>query len=157
KALASDPGDARAARLYAETLKPREKWQELAQVLINTAEACRNRDEKLLMFTKAAHVLARKLNEKDRAVACYERVLDFAPGDEEALGYLVAYFTEREQWDHLIALYEDALRSRQKLESEQTILLQIGMVHWRIRKAPALAEPYFARLRKIDPAHPGML
>ncbi|MFP4311280.1 MAG: tetratricopeptide repeat protein, partial [Nitriliruptoraceae bacterium] len=89
--------------------------------------------------------------------ACYERVLDFKPGHAEAMSHLVAHFTEQEDWDHLVALYEDALRSRSKLEDETGALLQLGMVHWRFRNAPDEAEPYFARLRKMDPAHPGML
>src|SRR5690606_25881725 len=52
---------------------------------------------------------------------------------------------------------EDALRTRTKLEDEAGALLQLGMVHWRFRQSPEEAEPYFARLRKVDPAHPGML
>jgi golgin subfamily B member 1 len=156
-ALASDPGDARAVRLYCETLKPRDKWDEVARVLAAGAENASNRDDRLHLSLHAGRVLAHKVGDKDRAATCFERVNDFAPGQEEALEFLVEYFTEREQWDHLVALYEDALRARQKLESEQGILLQLGMVHWRIRNAPAEAEPYFARLRKIDPAHPSML
>jgi len=50
-------------------------------------------------------------------------------------------------------VYEDALRVRQKLEVEQALLLQISMVHWRMLGKPDAAEPYFARLRKLDPAH----
>ena len=55
------------------------------------------------------------------------------------------------------AMYESALRSRQKLEDEKGMLLQLAMVHWRFRQDSQAAEPFFARLRKIDAAHPGML
>lgn len=157
QALKADPASTRAARLYCITLRARERFKDVAQVLMTTAEAARSRDDKLNLFVQAARVYVRQLDDRDQAAAAYRRVLDFAPGHEEALRFLVEYFTEREQWDDLVALYEDALRSRQQLESEQGILLQIGMVHWRIRNAPDEAEPYFARLRKIDPAHPGML
>jgi tetratricopeptide (TPR) repeat protein len=157
EALAVDPSSTAAAALYEQTLRAREKWEDLAKVLVSAAEATKNRDEKLHLFVRAGRVIARKLSQQDRAAACYERVLDFAPGHPEAMSFLVEHFTMREQWDHLVALYEDALRSRQKLDSEQGILLQIGMVHWRMRQRPAEAEPYFARLRKIDPAHPAML
>jgi len=157
EALAADPSSTTAAALYEQTLRARDKWDELAKVLVGAAESAKNRDEKLHLFLRAGRVIARKLDQKDRAAACYERVLDFAPGHPEAMSFLVEHFTLREQWDHLIALYEDALRSRQKLESEQGILLQIGMVHWRMRQKAAEAEPYFARLRKIDPGHPAML
>jgi tetratricopeptide (TPR) repeat protein len=156
-ALATDPGNDRAVRLFEQTLRKREKWDELAQVLFDAAEAAKGRDDKLHFYLRAARVFGRRLGQADRAAECYRRVLDFQPGLAEAMTYLAAYYTERERWDDLVALYEDALRSRQKLESEQGILLQIGMVHWRMRGQPAAAEPYFARLRKIDPAHPAML
>ncbi len=157
QALKADPASTRAARLYCLTLRARNRFKDVARVLATTAEAARSRDDKLNLFIQAARVYLRQLDDRDQAAGAYRRVLDFAPGHEEALRFLVEYFTEREQWDDLVALYEDALRSRQKLESEQGILLQIGMVHWRIRNAPTEAEAYFARLRKIDPAHPGML
>lgn len=157
EALQADPASTRAARLYCHILRGRGRWKDVADVLKRTADAARNRDEKLNLYVQAARAFARRLEDRDAAAGCYERVLDFAPGHEEALHFLVEFFTEREEWERLVALYEDALRSRQKLESEQGILLQIGMVHWRIRQRPDEAEPYFARLRKIDPAHQGML
>ncbi|MFW6087629.1 MAG: hypothetical protein ACODAG_10530, partial [Myxococcota bacterium] len=156
-ALEADPGAVRTARLYAETLKARDAWDEVGDVLAAAAENAGNRDDRLHLNLHAGRVFARRLEDRDRAATCYERVIDFSPGHEEALQFLVGHFTEREDWDHLVALYEDALRARQKPDSEQGILLQLGMVHWRIRNQPERAEPYFARLRKIDPAHPSML
>ena len=157
QALKADPASIRTARLYCITLRARDRFKDIARILATTAEAARSRDDKLNLFVQAARVYLRRLDDRENAATCYRRALDFAPGHEEALRFLVEHFTEREEWDELVALYEDALRSRQQLDSEQGILLQIGMVHWRIRNAPEEAEPYFARLRKIDPAHPGML
>lgn len=157
QALEAEPGDPRANRLYEQILRTRGNWEELAQVLLRAAEKTRGRDDRVGFYLRAARVFARVLSAKERAAACYERVLDFAPGHPEAMRFLVEFFTHGEQWDHLVALYDDALRARQKLDSEQGILLQIGMVHWRFRNASNEAEPYFARLRKMDPAHPGML
>lgn len=157
QALDSDPGDARASRLYAVILRQREKWDELSAVLLDAAEKTRSRDDRVQFYLQAARVISRRLKQTERAAACYERVLDFAPGHEEGMRFLVEHFTSVEQWDHLVALYEDALRSRHKLENEPGILLQVGMVHWRFRGAPDAAEPFFARLRKMDPAHPAML
>lgn len=157
QALESDPAATRTARLFAETLRVRSRYEELAEVLYASAEAARNRDDKLQLHLRAARGFARTVQDTDRAASCYERVLDLVPGQDEALTFLVDHFTERAQWDHLVALYEDALRSRQKLEAEEGILLQLGMVHWKIRERPDEAEPFFARVRKLDAGHPGML
>ncbi|MCB9626668.1 MAG: tetratricopeptide repeat protein [Sandaracinaceae bacterium] len=157
QALEAEPGNTRAARLFGITLRDRKKFDALGPMLMNTAENARNRDEKVSLYIHAARVFERETSDRDNAAICYERVLDFTPGQPDALTFLVEYFTEKEQWDHLVALYEDSLRSRQKLESEQGILIQLAMVHWRIRNSPEEAEPYFARLRKTDPTNPGML
>jgi tetratricopeptide (TPR) repeat protein len=156
-AIATDPSNVRTVRLFEQTLRKREKWDDLAQVLEGAAQAAKGKEDKLAFYVRAARVYGRRLGQPDRAADCYRRALDLQPGLAEAMTFLAAYYTERERWDDLVALYEDALRSRQKLESEQGILLQIAMVHWRMRGQPAAAEPYFARLRKIDPAHPAML
>jgi tetratricopeptide (TPR) repeat protein len=156
-ALGAADADTRAARLYEQILRARGKWAELATVLLEAAERARGKAERALLFLRAARVLKNTVGDRERAAACYERVLDVSPGDTEAMAFLVEHFTEQEKWDHLVALYEDALRSRTKLEDEAGALLQLGMVHWRFREKPAEAEPYFARLRKMDPAHPGML
>ncbi len=157
EALGAAEGDTRAARLYEQVLRRRQKWNELAQVLLDAAENASSNDEKVIFYLRAARLMRNELGEGERAAACYERVLDFAPGHSEAMAFLVEHFTEHERWDHLVALYEDALRSRTRIEDEAGALLQLGMVHWRFRESPDEAEPFFARLRKMDPAHPGML
>ncbi len=157
RVLELDPANLKAALLYEHILREREEWRALAQHLLDTAEAVREKQDRINCYVRSARVFARKLGEKNRAAACYERVLDFDPTHAEAMAYLSEYFTESEQWDHLAGLYEDALRVPQKLEVEQGVLLQIGMVHYRMRKRPEDAEPHFARLRKLDPTHPAML
>src|SRR5207244_1296389 len=63
-----------------------------------------------------------------------------------------------EQWDALAALYEDQLKGGGVKPGEELgMLIQIGMVHWRMRAQPQAAEPFFERVRKADPTHAGML
>ncbi|MBV9949313.1 MAG: tetratricopeptide repeat protein, partial [Myxococcales bacterium] len=95
----------------------------------------------------------------ERAAAAYERALDLAPGHPEASRFLADLFHAHQMWDHLVALYEaqlvrGVLKTR---EEESGALLQIAMVHWRMRGNPDAAEPFFERLRRLEPAHPGML
>ena len=155
--LEIDKGNLRAIMLYEHTLREREEWKDLAQHLLDSAEAVHDKQDSHHLYLRAARVLSRKLHDKSRAVACYERVLDHEPGNSEALLFLTDRFTESERWDDLVQLYESALRVPHKLDVEQGILVQLGMVHYRMRNKPADAEPYFARLRKLDPTHPAML
>jgi tetratricopeptide (TPR) repeat protein len=157
EALDADPSHMCTARQYALSLRARGRWDEVVSVFVRAAKAARTREEKAAAWLQAARVLRRSLEDVEGAADAYRKVLELSPTDEEALGALVEHFTDLEAWDDLAAMYESALRSRQKLEAEKGMLLQLAMVHWRFRKDAEAAEPFFARLRKIDAAHPGML
>ncbi len=157
EALAADPSHMRTARQYALSLRARERWEDVVSVFVRSAKAARTREEKAAAWLQAARVLHRSLEDTDAAADAYRRVLEISPTDVEALSALVRHYTDVEAWDDLAAMYESALRSRQKLEDEKGMLLQLAMVHWRFRSDPESAEPFFARLRKIDASHPGML
>ncbi|MBW2405344.1 MAG: hypothetical protein JRF42_16465, partial [Deltaproteobacteria bacterium] len=132
-------------------------WEDLVSVFVRGAKAARTREEKGSAWLQAARVRRHWLEDTEGAADAYREVLTFSPTDEEALRALVDHFTNLEAWDDLADMYESALRSRQKLEAEKGMLLQLAMVHWRFREDSDAAEPFFARLRKIDAAHPGVL
>jgi tetratricopeptide (TPR) repeat protein len=157
EAMAQGTGDPRATRVYATVLRRAGRLEDLGRQYLQAAGDTRSRDDRVRLTLTGARVLAREVKSPDAAASAYGEVLDILPGHVEAMAYLVDYYTEREMWDHLVALYEDQLRARRKLEDEAGTLLQAGMVHWRFRSSPEEAEPYFARLRKMDPSHPGML
>ncbi|MBT8454028.1 MAG: tetratricopeptide repeat protein [Deltaproteobacteria bacterium] len=157
EALAADPSHMCTARQYALSLRARGRWDDVVSVFVRAATAARTREEKASAWLQAARVLRRPLEDSERAADAYRKVLKLSPTDSEALGALVEHYTELEAWDELAEMYESALRSRQTLEAEKGMLLQLAMVHWRFRDDPESAEPFFTRLRKIDAAHPGML
>ncbi len=157
EALAADPSHMRTARQYALSLRERGRWEDVVSVFFRAATAARTREEKASAWLQAARVLRRSLGDLEGAADAYRKVLKLTPTDEEALSALVQHFTDLEAWDDLADMYESALRSRQTLEAEKGMLLQLAMVHWRFRGDPESAEPFFARLRKIDAAHPGVL
>ena len=128
------------------------------RLLENFAERGSQKDEKISGWVRLARVFAKKLKSDERAAAAYERVLDLSPGHPEASSFLADHFTASEKWDHLVALYEGqlptgALRGKEELGT----VVQVAMVHWRMRGKPEAAEPWFERVRKLEPAHPGML
>src|ERR1700690_492915 len=157
-ALTLDPKSGRAEMLLERVLRREERWNELAEAIERFAGSAQ-REEKVGGWVRLARVLAKKLKSPERAAAAYERALDVAPGHPEASTFLADLFNANQMWDHLVALYEaqlsrGVLRSR---EEELGALLQIAMVHLRMRGTPDAAEPFFERLRKLDPSHPGML
>ncbi|HLK35203.1 MAG TPA: tetratricopeptide repeat protein, partial [Polyangiaceae bacterium] len=158
-ALQLDAKNRRAELLLERVLREEGRWDDLTTALERFANETTQREEKIAGWVRLARAFTKKLKAPDRAASAYERVIDLAPGHAEAANYLSDYFTTREMWEHLVALYEGqlsagALRGK---EEEVGAVLQIGMVHWRMRGKPESAEPWFERLRKLDPTNQGML
>jgi golgin subfamily B member 1 len=115
------------------------------------------KDDRVAAGIKAARILAKQLSDRGGAVGVYEQILALSPGQPDALAFLAEAYNETEQWDQLVALYEEQLKGGIRGEAEQGISLQIAMVHWKRRGKPDAAEPHFDRLRKSDPTNGAML
>jgi len=154
RAITLEPKVKRGLALASATLSGAPADEAKALDLIATRG--QSKDDRIAAGLRAGRI-RHKLGERDLAITSYERVLDLSPGQPDALAYLAEAYTETEQWDHLVALYEDQLKSGARGEAELGVLLQIGMVHWRMRKTPEAAEPYFERVRRYDPTQGVML
>ncbi len=157
-ALALDPKNRRAVLLQERLLRDEERWEDLVVALETFATESNAKDEKIAALIRLARVLRKKLDAKDRAVGVFERVLDLSPGHPEATSALVNHFTDTGMWDHLVSLYEGQLSGGGVRQGQEVgVILQVAMINWRMRDKPEAAEPYFERLRKLEPAHVGML
>ncbi|MFO0763004.1 MAG: tetratricopeptide repeat protein [Byssovorax sp.] len=158
KALELDAKNRRAAALGEIVYTQAGDFPSVARVqTIMLAEGA-TKDERVAAGLRLGRTAAKKLDDMPRATLAYQKVLDLQPGQQDAMSFLAETFSAGEQWDDLAALYEDQLRGGGVRPSEELgILIQIGMVHWRMRGQPDAAEPYFERVRKADPAHAGML
>jgi golgin subfamily B member 1 len=157
RAIEEDPTHPRAARLLERMLEQSEDWSALGQLYGYLATKRKGRHERLQMFLAAGYTFGHRLEDLDEAARYYAEALDYEPGQPSALRFLVKYYEDREDWDHLVALYEDTLHARLQPEEEIAACMQVGMVHWKYRKDIRMAEKYFRRLAKIDPGHPGMI
>lgn len=158
EALEIDPKNRRAALLLEHVYREEERFEELAQAMERFALESSAKDEKVAGYLRLGRLTRKRLAAPERAATAYERVLELSPGHPEAISFLANHFTEKEMWDHLVALYEEQLAGGGVRGGQEAgTLLQIAMVHWRMRKRPEQAEPYFERLRKMEPAQPVML
>ncbi len=157
EALEADASHHRAARLLELVLTERERWEDLASLYVKLGQERSTKQERIQMLLAAGYTYGHRMEDVDSAAECYSNVLDLAPQDKSALKFLVKYFEEKEDWDHLVALYSDSLRGQQSDDEKIAMLMQAGMVHWRMRENMEDAEDYFRRLRKLEPSHQGML
>jgi tetratricopeptide (TPR) repeat protein len=158
KALELDRKNRRAAVLSELCHTAARDWPGVVRAQEILLAESAHKDDRLAAGLRLGRVAAHRLKDQARALAAYEQVLALAPGHPDALGFLAESYSASEQWDKLIALYEDQLRGGTVRPGEEVgILVQIAMTHWRVRGEPAAAEPWFDRVRRADPAHAGML
>jgi tetratricopeptide (TPR) repeat protein len=156
EAVGIDPKSMRALHVLERVLRTEERWDDLAVLLERRAESAAAKDDRIAGLLRLARVLQRKMNVQDRAMDVYAKVLDLQPANREATSALVDLFTAQEKWEELVSLYDGQLATLGR-EGQAGTILQIAMVQWKMRNRPDAAEPYFERLRKLEPAHPGML
>ncbi len=158
EAVSIDPANVRAAALLEHIYRETKRWADLAALLEKAAGDVPTKDAKIAALLRLARVCKKKLEETDRAAVAYERVLDLAPENSEATSFLVDHFTAKQMWDHLVAVYQEQLGAATRAGREDAgTALQIAMIHWKMRASLDAAEPFFERVRKVEPAHAGML
>ncbi|MDJ0765180.1 MAG: tetratricopeptide repeat protein [Myxococcota bacterium] len=157
QALDTDPTHLKAFRLLERVLKERTRWVDLAEIYVKLAKHRPVIEERAQMLTEAAHLYAQNMEDNETAVGLYTEVLDYTPGNPDAIQYLIKVYEGREDWDHLVAVYENALAARLSPQQETEMLIQTAMTHWQKRGDMEAAERAFQRLRKLDPSHAGMV
>lgn len=157
-ALAIDPKNRRAAALLERVERERGNAAGVARALEHVVAEAGAREERVGALTRLARLQRGDLERPDEAIRTYERVLELSPGHPEATRALAEAYAEGERWDQLVSLYVEQLSTGAVQTADEVgALLQVGMIHWKKRGQPDAAEPFFERLRKIDPGHPGVL
>ena len=152
QAVRLDPTNARASRLLEHLYRRAERWEELARVLERLADRSEQPRERVAAGTRLARVYAQHLDDKERAARAYDRVLRDEPGSPEATEFLLEFYGSENRWVELVGLYERELKSKDQHESDRLgDMLQIAMLYWKKLERPQDAEPWFERVRKIEP------
>ncbi len=157
-AVRLDPGNERAAQMLERIYRRAERWEETARVLERAADRAEKAESRVAAGVRLARLYKDKLDDAERAASAYDRVLRQEADQNEAMGFLSEYYSKQERWDDLVALYERGLGAHEQGNAERLgDMLQIAMLHWKKRESAHDAEPWFERIRKLDPTHQGML
>lgn len=158
QAVRLDASNTQAGRMLERLYRRTDRWEEVARVLERMATRGIDTTERKSAAIRLARLYRYRLQDGERSATAYERLLRDQPGHAEAMAYLADLYSSEKRWEELVALYEQDLSSRD-LTSPLALgnLLQIAMLHYKVRGNKADAEPWFDRIRKLEPAHEGML
>jgi tetratricopeptide (TPR) repeat protein len=158
RAIEASPTSARALGLAALAYTELRDWKKLAATLAELSAHGATKDDKIAAAQRLAQLAQHQLKDDKRTLDAFQLLFDLDPSHNEALGYLVDYYSQKEDWEHLVALYEDQLHSGAVKPSEELgVWVQIAMLNWKTLARPDAAEAYFEKVRRVDPTHAGML
>ncbi len=158
QALRLDPSNAQAGRMLERLYRRAGRNEEAMKVLERLATRSESSTHRVQAGLRLARIALRSLGEPEVAVNAYERVLDDVPDHQEAMEFLAAHYAEAERWQELVSLFEKELRVKDIGNAERLgDMLQIAMLHWKKLGHPQDAEPWFERIRQLDPAHDSVL
>ncbi|HKO52522.1 MAG TPA: tetratricopeptide repeat protein [Polyangiaceae bacterium] len=158
QAVRLDASNERAGRLLEHIYRSSSRWEELARVLERLADRSEKPASRVAAGVRLARLFAQHLSDNERAARAYDRVLRVDVSHAEAKAFLSEFYGNDERWADLVALYERELKVKDTNDSERLgDMLQIAMLHWRKLSRPQDAEPWFERIRKVEPNNEGML
>jgi tetratricopeptide (TPR) repeat protein len=158
QAVRLDPTNVRAGRLLEHVYRKQGRWEEVARVLERLADRGERPSERVAVGVRLARLYAQHLSDRERAASAYDRVLRDDTNQIEAMHFLSELYSSEERWAELVSLYERELKSKDLHDAERLgDMLQIAMLYWKKLGQAAEAEPWFERVRKVDPSNEGML
>ncbi|HRI50804.1 MAG TPA: hypothetical protein PLW65_11535, partial [Pseudomonadota bacterium] len=157
KALAVEPRNRRASQHLERHFRAARRFPELVKVYEQRADSAATKEERVSALLSLAELYVRELKNSEAAVEAHKKALTIDPGERRALSALVALYTEKKDYTALIKLYEQALKARQRTDSELLTVLEIGRLYWHKLSNFEQADEYYKRVRKVDPAHAEML
>ncbi|HEX2871348.1 MAG TPA: tetratricopeptide repeat protein [Polyangiaceae bacterium] len=158
QAVRLDPTNEAAGRLLEHLYRQKGRHEDVAGVLERLSDRGETALSRISAGVRLARTYAQDLNDKERAARAYNNVLRDAPEHAEAKEFLSDLYSSAERWADLVALYEREVKAKAGGDAERVgDMLQIAMLHWKKLEKPADAEPWFERIRKVDPSNPGML
>lgn len=155
QAVRLDPTNVRAAGMLEVVLRRAEKWEALSAVLDRLIDRAEGDTDRTAAGVRLARLHLNKMGDAEAAAKAFEKVLGLVPSHAEAKSFLSEHYSKLERWDLLVSVYERELLSG-SLESSERLgdMLQIAMLHWKKLENVEDAEPWFERIRKLEPSNP---
>jgi tetratricopeptide (TPR) repeat protein len=158
QAVRLDPTNEAAGRLLEHLYRQKDRHEDVAGVLERLSDRGETAPSRISAGVRLARVYAQELGDKERAARAYTNVLRDAPKHAEAKEFLSDLYSSSERWAELVTLYEREVKAISGGDAERVgDMLQIAMLHWKKLEKASDAEPWFERIRKVEPSNPGML
>jgi tetratricopeptide (TPR) repeat protein len=155
KSLELDPHNRRSGAHFERFLREAGRTDELLALYAQRAERAANRDERAIAEV-AAGELCEKVGRAPDALVHFKRALEANPIEPRALRAVRDALTAHEAWAELGKVLEGAARTRRG-EQDVALSVELAALLWKRLGQADMAEPFFRRVRKLDPSNHAMV
>lgn len=107
--LSVDASNDEALNALAEKYEAMSRWNDLIGILARQAESNEDVDQRKALLRRIADLWMDKFTNPNKAIEPLEQILEFDPGDTEALAMLKDIYQRRRNWRGLLGLYDREL------------------------------------------------
>ncbi|MGD8860164.1 MAG: tetratricopeptide repeat protein, partial [Myxococcales bacterium] len=104
--LEAEPDDLEALDKLIGLYLKLQQWQSLLEVYTQKADIVDDPDDKKALFAEVGAVYERELNETEKAIETYQRILEIDPEDITAIGRLDVLYQQTGNWEELLSILE---------------------------------------------------
>ena len=151
--LEIDPGDVESLDRLIELQTQLGKWSSLLETYERKAEVVTDPDARNELFTAMGRVYETQLDDSDKAIDVYQRVLEIDPDDLAALGHLDGLFEATSQWRDLLQVLERQSELVAEAEARTELRFRIGELWRRHLEDPTQAIEIYRDILAEAPSH----
>jgi tetratricopeptide (TPR) repeat protein len=127
------------------------RYEELAQITLQKADAIAAQDDKKEELVKAAEIYETWLGNVPAAVDVYNKILETDPYDIRVLDKLIAAYLQLERWKDLLSVYTAKAELVGEPYEKKRLLAEVGAVYERELHDSERAVDVYQRILEIDP------
>jgi tetratricopeptide (TPR) repeat protein len=104
------------------------------------------------LVAKAADILSEKLNDSEKAVKFYEKLLEYSPGHPKAIRILADYYVEKEEYEKAVPLMNVVASEAEQLPKHERVQLYLkaGKIALAVDEIDK-ATDYLEKARSLEP------
>ena len=108
--LEIDPENGSAMQALISLFTTTHAWEELVELHLDRAAASLDPDEQKELYFKVCQLLVDVVDDPDRAIDTYRKILEIEPENAEACAALERFYTAAERWQDLADLLRDEIQ-----------------------------------------------
>ncbi|MEM7609454.1 MAG: hypothetical protein AAF411_29255 [Myxococcota bacterium] len=129
------------------------RWSDVIRTVVAKAELVKDPEAKIDLYRQAGTLYIERSSNQGEAINCFEKVLELAPEDIEAMTRLREMYEKRRDWERLIAIMEREAMLLDDVDRPFRYVEMAQLATQRIRK-PDVCIGLWEKVIEVDPTNP---